>query len=444
MIKRLLSLAILFLIVPSTYAACTPSGTTLTAASVSEADVAACFSAASATTTQINIPAGTATWATAGTTFSVPSGNNNLTIAGATVCTPSGTPGTAGYTVSCVDNTKITDGASGTSGLLTINGANQTTLLRITGISITSARLQYNGMIAMNGSTPNFRFDHNHIVLTADQPGLSMVRVNGCINGVADHNLLVMPNGAGSDNGIQEYNGSTCYSDSLHLGDQVWAHATNLGGSNFFFMESNQIINGASNDCLFGGRYVIRYNTFSVTAPAPPIQTHATAGTRIRGCRAWEIYGNYIANPGAAEAFEVFRLESGTGVVFQNTVPNTNGGFAHLLDFHSERSSNFTYTETATPNGWGYCGTNFNGTGTNWDQNTVAADGHECLDNVGMGVGDLLTGGFSADGSAPTTSRTTPLAVFRRRHAHTPGRHSNPSMSGWTRCLMPAAGTTTA
>ena len=371
-----------------------PSHGQITATSCSSSAVQAAFNSVTSSTTTVTIPtcgAGGTTWTTE-VTLTVPTGNNNLTIQGQGVCTSSGTPGTSGYSISCNDASEIVDGLSGTGQTLVISGINNTTLFRITGLTFSTGRLQYSGMIGLNGISPEVRFDHNHIILRQDEPGLSMVRVNGCINGVADHNLLVMPSGAGSDNGIQEYNGASCYSDSLGLGDQVWAHPTSLGASNFFFMEDNEIINGASNDCLYGGRYVIRYNTLSSTAPAPPIQTHATSGGRQRGCRAWEIYNNYVANAGASESFEAFRLESGTGVVWGNTVPNSNGGFGNILSFHSERSSNYTYAETAAPGGWGYCGTNANGTGSNWDQNLSTADGHECLDNVGMGIGDLLIG----------------------------------------------------
>jgi hypothetical protein len=397
----LLALALLFAGGISTRAqTCTASGTTLTAATANEPDVKACLNAATSTTTQINIPAGSANWTTP-ISWTVPSGNNNLAIHGATVCTPSGTPGTAGYTVSCTDNTSITDGISSSSQaqFWATGGINGTTLFRITGITFTTGRLQYNGFIGTNGNSPNFRFDHNHVIFTTDQGGLNQLVVSGCLNGVADHNLMVMPNVAGSDNGIDTYNGQTCYSDSLGLGDQVWAHATSLGASNFFFIESNEFINGASNDCLYGGRFVMRYNTVLNTPPAPPIQTHATSVLRQRGCRAWEIYGNYEINTSATEAFEVLRLESGTGVVWGNTVPQGPEGTEIFLSFHSERSSNYTYTEYPTPNGWGYCGTNFNGTGSNWDENLSTADGHECLDNVGMGIGDLLTGGFTNDES---------------------------------------------
>jgi len=44
------------------------------------------------------------------------------------------------------------------------------------------------------------------------------------------------------------------------------------------------------------------------------------------------------------------------------------------------------------PNGWGDCGTHFDGTGSVWDQN--ATTGYRCIDSVGVGAGDLLSGNF--------------------------------------------------
>jgi hypothetical protein len=58
------------------------------------------------------------------------------------------------------------------------------------------------------------------------------------------------------------------------------------------------------------------------------------------------------------------------------------------------RRNSTTYAQTATPNGWGYCGTSFNGTGSPWDLNANATTGYRCLDQPGQGVGQLLSGQF--------------------------------------------------
>jgi len=62
------------------------------------------------------------------------------------------------------------------------------------------------------------------------------------------------------------------------------------------------------------------------------------------------------------------------------------------------RRNNVTYGQIPTPNGWGYAGTEFNGTGSMWDGGTAlgtdTTKGYPCLDQPGRGQGDLITGGF--------------------------------------------------
>src|SRR5262249_1886986 len=104
-----------------------------------------------------------------------------------------------------------------------------------------------------------------------------------------------------------------------------------------------------------------------------------------RGCRAMEIYDNtYTAG---SSHFNVHFFSSGPLLIWGNT---TGNAYDNFVSIHSMRKSN-GYTQTATPNGWGYCGTAFNGTGSNWDGNTEAWSGYPCLDQPGRGKGDLLS-----------------------------------------------------
>jgi hypothetical protein len=165
-----------------------------------------------------------------------------------------------------------------------------------------------------------------------------------------------------------------------------------LGTSDFLFVEDNTFnlsgTIGYANDCLFGGKFVWRHNIVNGAS----VQGHATANLRGRGCRAWEIYLNTFNGP-TPETFNALYVTSGTGVVWGNSAPS---GYANFVTFHSVRKSNSTYTIAPTPNGWGYCGTAFNGTGSNWDQNSDAASGYACMDQPGQGQGDLLSGDFPA------------------------------------------------
>jgi hypothetical protein len=173
-------------------------------------------------------------------------------------------------------------------------------------------------------------------------------------------------------------------------GDQGWTEPTSFGGSNFVFVEDNDfasIVSGRIQtiaDCTHAGRVVVRYNRGNDT------QQHGTYGGtgRARGCRAMEIYGNTF-NGGN---FNAVFLNSGTTLIWGNTQTQPAGGsYCCFITLHAPRSNNNSTTwNTPTPNGWGYCGTGFSGTGSNWDGNTDAPSGYPCLDQLGRGQGDLL------------------------------------------------------
>ena len=78
-------------------------GGVINAASCSQGDVKAALNLVVASTSQVNIPAGTCTW-TANISWTVPSGSTNLKIAGATTCT-SAYPSSG----TCTDRTIIID-----------------------------------------------------------------------------------------------------------------------------------------------------------------------------------------------------------------------------------------------------------------------------------------------------------------------------------------------
>jgi hypothetical protein len=371
----------------------------INAASCSATDVQTALSAVVASTTTVIIPACTVTgWATT-VTLTVPSGSTTLSILGA------GNSATGGG-----DLTRIGDGIASSSALLQITTAGASSKLRISGITFQGAsggsgNPKFNGMVQIEGLSQNVRFDHAHVDTTtySSSTASSGVQYVGCIAGVTDHSLFDNPSGS-VNNSVRVYNWGNCNSDTLGVGDQSWATPTNLGSAGFMFVENNVFNSGAANDCTDGGRYVWRFNTHNMTSPAPSVQTHPTGGGgRIRGCRAWEIYQNTFNADPSNYIDSLFFMSSGTGVIWGNTIPSssTGGGtgYKQVISAHSMRTDNSTYTQTATPNGWGYCGTNFNTVGSNWDQNSVTATGYHCLDQPGRGEGDLLTGGFTADGS---------------------------------------------
>ncbi len=364
---------------------------TINAASCNASDVQAAFSQVTASTTTVNIPAGTCNWTTQ-VTLTVPSGSSNLSILGA------GDLNTQGGG----DATIIVDSYASNNPVMTVTPASSSTLFRLAGLTFQggSGSAKWNGMVQFAGLSQNVRLDHSHFDSTTYSPAVasSLLQFNGCIYGVVDHSIFDNPAGS-VNNSVRAYNAGSCNGDPLGDGDQSWATPTGLGSANFLFVENNTLNSGAGNDCTQGGRYVWRYNTMNMTSPAPSVQTHPTGGgQRERGCRAWEIYNNQFNAVSGNYISSAFWLSSGTGVVWNNTAPSSPAGggtgYASLVSIHSMRRNNSTYNQTAVPNGWGYCGASFDGTGSNWDQNSNVSTGYRCMDQPGQGVGQLLANNF--------------------------------------------------
>ena len=222
------------------------------------------------------------------------------------------------------------------------------------------------------------------------------IGTNGWTLGVIDHNFFEAPSGIWNGVKFEEgnWNGET-----LGAGDQSWASPTGFGTIKRINVRRKQRISQLYNpepsvlramtaravDATLW-RYNIEVNI--------NIQTHPTGGgQRHRGCRTVEIYNN--ADTGTGGSNEPISISSGFSsggaLVWGNTIDNT---FANFVTIHSMRRSSSTYTQTATPNGWGYCGTSFDGTGSAWDRNSNPSTGYRCLDQPGQGVGQLFVNDF--------------------------------------------------
>ena len=243
----------------------------------------------------------------------------------------------------------------------------------------------------MNGTSHNFRADHFHLNGTTGTDTKSIImRIAGWIYGVVDHS---QHDGAiGIETWYNNYNNS-----NDGAGYASWADSTNFGSANFLFIENN-IFNstpglpGYISDCYAGGRFVVRYNTINYAG----VDVHPTGGAgQLRGCRAVEIYNNTFNSSNLNQTYTAYWDSSGTSLVWGNSAPSgATVGFQHFIDLHSMRRNNTTYAQTPPPNGWGYCGTSFNGTGSAWDQNTSTTTGYRCLDQPGTGKSDLLVNWF--------------------------------------------------
>ena len=379
----------------------------VTAASCNASDVQTALNSMTASTTTITIPScsNTVSWTT-GVHLNVPSGSTSLTIQGQTSCTGSGDPAYAN--LACTDNTVFLDNYNSTNPLIAITTAGASSYFRITGITIkgaSSGGVKQGGALAINGQSQNTRVDHNHFILsTYPNAGEIGTRFEGWVYGVFDHNLC-------DDNGGGPQQPNECINvwddgyGGYQNGDGAWADTSGLGSSRFMFVENNTFNHdNFIDDCDLGGREVVRYNTIN----QGQVQTHPTRGDGLptRGCRAKEVYQNkFNGSPNCNGSsgygncsYNAYWLSSGTGVIWGNSVPivssGAQSGYCWFITAHSMRADNATYTQTPPPNGYGYCGTQVNGTGSGWDQNTSSVTGYACLDQPGRGKGDLLGGNF--------------------------------------------------
>jgi hypothetical protein len=345
------------------------------AASCSSADVQTALNAASAGDV-VYIPAGTCNWSSQ-VSRTVPA---NVTLMGA------GTSATGGG-----DQTVIVDNYSTDSPLLNLVVANTGTF-RMSGITFQGGTgvLKNAGLININGPG-TIRLDHLHLnsqtYSVPDNGNVKMPTIGQGVIGVLDHSILDL------------YNGSAVYAiNGTNSGNTQWASATNFGGSDYFFVEDNQINGDAAHhsarvyDCYTGGNVVVRFNTLAGVCAG---EDHSTghAGDD-RGCRSHEIYGNSLAlGSGQTEPnFDMLDIGGGTALIWGNTAGNNS--VKNIFHFNVTRKDNTTYPQSATPAGWGYCGTAFKGTGSAWDENSDVTTGYACLDMPGRGQGDLLSGVF--------------------------------------------------
>jgi len=378
------NLAICFLLAsfdPALHAA------TRTAASCNSVDVQATLIAAQAGDIVV-IPAGNCTW-TVQVAWAAPA---NVTLHGA------GSTSIVGGN----DQTVISDGYASNAAILSIT-TNASGTFRMYGITFRGGAAgtghdKWDGIVSIFGNSSQIRVDHSHFDSTSYSPALTsgLLEFQGCTAGVVDKNIFDNPVNS-VNNSLRLYNGGTCNNDALGMGDQSWTQPTGFGTANFVFVEDNVFNSGAGNDCTKGGRYVWRHNTMNMTAPAPSVQTHPTGGgARERGCRAMEIYSNMAIAQSGNYINAFFWISSGTALVWDNTFlssPAGGGtGYRSVISGHEMRYDTSTYTQIATPNGWGYCSNHQTGTGSAWDQNT--AMGYPCIDQPGRGIGQLLVNDF--------------------------------------------------
>ena len=343
-------IVILFLLSPSlVYPA------TRNAATCSRADVLTEITAASTGDT-INVPSGTQTWATS---IPIPV-EKDLVIIGA---------GIGNTNITCTDGNcfDLADGdgnsASDISGFTFIDGTmgcygmGSTKTPRIHGNYFKRSTRTYaattSWMIAgMTSGHPRMLIDNNII------EDVRFV-VNGSVMGFGD-------------------SGSGTYQH------QIWYQNPDFGGPHAVYVENNTIY-GTSPDTIDanrGGRYVLRFNTISMTNTYA-LETHGAEGEN-RGTQRWEIYNNVIDNTGTWVWADI---RGGSGYNFQNTVTNYGGTDGQGFELKHERSC---YAQA-----FGFC------EGTNAvDGNTPGMQGYPCRDQIGRSRDLTLSSGTTGPWAA--------------------------------------------
>jgi hypothetical protein len=336
----------------------------------------------------ISIPAGTCAWTTPlfGPTFT-----NSVTIQGAGAISAT----TGGAATTGTDQTIIIDHISGAHTLLLGIGVNSPKTLRVTGIAFIDDSGSYaagpdQGMLTLTGSSNAVRADHCHFFAFGN--GLWFAAQNGVI----DHVFFQSQPGS-LNNSIRFENGG---------GFASWAQGDQFGSSNFIFAEDNRFLDGGISDGHDGARFVVRFNTITVSTssgcPQAPggnrtcspgqMYNHGVTNAPAAGVRAMEIYQNNAIQPvqagGAGQGNPAFSTNSGTQLFWGNNVSQYRGAMQFGYTCRQD-STGCNYSYATTPTNWGYCGTAF-GSST-WDGNTNST-GYPCLMQPGRGKGDLITG----------------------------------------------------
>src|SRR5438034_3843121 len=352
---------------------------TISAESVQAPDIRKALNLVRAGDTVV-IPAGSANW-TQGVSWNAPA---NVTLKGA------GTSATGGG-----DQTVIIDNYASGQPLLNFQ-VGSTGVFRMTGITVQSGSgsIKDGGTININGPG-NVRIDHCHLIATSTA-NYKMIRFGSGVFGVMDHCILDFT----GTNALYFYNGRQGAGD--WMGNLEWSLPTDFGSADYFYIEDN-IINGYATggvyytrvfDGITSAKVVLRFND---VAQATLGETHGTGHSGDdRGLRSQEAYGNRVTSSLAADPnYCALDMGNGTTLLWGNT---WNQVYKNIYLFKETRKNNATYNQTATPNGWGYAGTEFNGTGSMWDGGTAlgtdTTKGYPCLDQPGRGQGDLITGAF--------------------------------------------------
>lgn len=332
-----------FLVIPGS--SC--SRPTVNAASPSFSDVSTAMSSATAGTAVV-MPSGTAIWTQ---TLTIPPGVSLLG---------------AGNS-----NTVIIDEVSRSSSphqLIKASGTNYEIGGFVVSRGVTNTTYNWDGEIFMSGF--NFRLHHMTFWKPFGLPGYVIAR-----QALFDHNICITPGGEA----FQTYDSG--------FGDDSWANPIVPGSQGFLYFEDNWFQDGNTVpgiDAYNGSQLAIRHNVFTNSWTG----NHGTDSSQRQRSTAWmEVYLNtFVFPPGSPNVPWPWTIyyRGGSGVVFSNLFQGRFGGGVALATYRNIVDGSVDGSPNWPP--WGPA----NGTSP-WDGNTDSL-GYPVLDQVGRGVGDLITG----------------------------------------------------
>lgn len=319
------------------------SAATITAASCSQASVAAAVASA-VDGDVVAVPAGSCGWLTP-----VLISNKSISIIGAGI----------GATV-----INTTGGGGAISWQTKAAGNNPVGFSRLSGFTFTGSGClpgKIRALVDIYGLTHNLRVDHVRV----ENTGCYGLQTRGDVRGVLDHNQFVNVNQPGGHvlHAVHDqWNGVTgnVTSGLPCCGDSSWASDSTMGTIDAIVVEDSEFINACSDptNCWYhtddlggGSRVAVRFSRFTNAILA----VHGTeSGGRQRGFRHWEVYRNRFDWSATAGWPGVFGLRGGTGKLFDNAaIPSGGGSLSRLFVGSTYRRDG----PVKEPYPYGRCGT---------------------------------------------------------------------------------------
>jgi hypothetical protein len=276
------------------WAACSGASPAWTAASISQTDVNACYTAASAGDT-VNVPNGTTgTWSTLtdskGLTTVCPGGSCTITTS------------SAAWDFACPPGTHFS---------------------RLTGFTFTGIGNSNNGDVEIDGPTSGSgctaRVDHN----TFTNSGLSKFIAVTYASGNTVPPEFVIDHNSFSGGAASEMIHNLAYGPGTTTG---WTNDVTPGGQQMLFVEDNTFTTAgncstpyaSAIEAYYGSATCFRHNTLTFNQ----VDQHGTCSNVY--ARWWEIYDNSFVIPSGYNQSNLSALRGGSGVMWGNTLTGSN------------------------------------------------------------------------------------------------------------------------